>query len=963
MINFKRRFRFPLLALLALPLAIGCGGGMTAVGITPQLNAIYVPGQAIILDGGQSLGITAAVVNDVTAAGGKVTLTGPGTLTQTAANPLSSSIQYSLTYTAPAAPTAGSTATVTIVSNAYPSQTASITITLNPALGITTTSLPNGTAGSAYTATLVGFGGTPALKWTLASGTLPSGITLGSASGIIAGNTSVAGTYNFTAALSDGSSLANTVTQAYTLNISPTVTTTSLANGVAGTAYSQLLTYSGGTGGVFAITSGSLPTGLTLSPSGAITGTPALATAGNAYKFSVTVTIGSAASAAVFLTITIDALPSVTTTSLPSGNIGVAYSQLLTFSGGSGATPSWAVTTGALPNGLTLNPTTGIISGTPSVVASFSFSVAVTVGTQTSPAQPLTLVINSLIITSGPTATGEVALPFSFQLTGAGGTAPYTWSLATGSAPLPAGLSLNPTTGVITGTPTTNTGSPFSGVVVEGTDHVGATATQAMTFTINPARSTVNNSMLSGLYAFLLTGFDSTGHPLAAVGNFIADGNGNITSGLFDVNGTGLAAPSLSNPLTATTYAVGPDNRGKLTLNYGGTPLTFAFALNSIIGGIANGADLTEFDLTGQSLAGSLALTTPTAFTTASITGGYTFGLDGFATASAAGALTRRAAIGEVQFNGTGGGSSEILSTAIGNTPQSSSSSTITIASNGRGTISFTIPNGLPNINLVAYVVSPTRVFVLSSSTASTGGTHDLLSGQLLQQTATTFSATSLNATSVLREQRLTANASGVLVPDVQLGLFTPTGTGKLTLATDENNGGIATSDSYGGSYTVATNGRVTLSLSAGLGGCADCVSAQTYMYLTGANQGFLMDFATSPNFGYFVPQTAAAINLASFTGNYSAGTLSPLAQTAPELTEAIAATGTGSLTGTADQNIAATLTPDAAFTATDTIAASGRGVIATSGNGQVLYIISPTQALLLDQTTVNPAIREVIHQ
>jgi Putative Ig domain len=962
MMKSRSKFRFPLLALLALPLAAGCGGGgITAVGITPTLNTIYVPGQAIVLDGGQSLGITAAVVNDATRAGGAITLTGPGTLSQPTPTTVSSSTQYSLTYTAPSNATAGATATITITSNAYTSQTASIAITLNPALAIATPTLPNGTAGVAYTATLAGTGGTPAYKWTLASGTLPVGLTLGSANGVLSGTPNVAGTYNFTIALSDVSTLTATVTQAYTVNISPTVSTTSLPNGIAGTAYNQQLTYSGGSGGVFTITSGSLPTGLTLSPSGAITGTPALATAGNSYKFSVTVTIGSASSAILSLTITIDALPIVTTTALPSGNIGIPYSQQLNYTGGSGVAPTWAITAGSLPagSGLTLNPTTGVISGTPTAATTYNFSVAVTVGTQTSAAQPLTLVINSLVITSGNSASAEVALPFSFQLTAAGGTGPYTWSLAATSNPLPAGLSLNPTTGFITGSPTTNTGSPFTGIVVEATDHLGATATQAMTFNINAARSTVNNSMLNGQYAFLLTGFDATGHPLAMAGDFTADGNGNITSGLLDINGTG-SAPSLSNTLTATTYSVGPDNRGKLTLTYGASTITFVFALNSV-----NGGDMTEFDATGQSLTGPLALQTPTAFTTASITGGYAFGLDGFATGNSAGALTRRAAIGEVQFNGTGGGSSELLSTAIGATPQPSSSSTIAIAPNGRGTISFTIPNGLPNVNLVAYVVSPSRMFLISSSTASTGGTHDLLSGQILQQTIAngSFNATALNATSVVRTERLTLNAANALVPDVQLGLITFTGTSRLTLTSDEDNGGVITSDSLGGSYTVAANGRVSFTLSAGLGGCADCVSTQSYMYLIGANQGFLMDFSTSPNFGYFVPQTATGIGLASLQGNYSAGTLSPLAQSATYLSEAFNSTGTGTLSGTADENTAGTLSPDAPFTAAYTVNSSGRAAIATTGNGQVLYIISPTQALLLDLTATSPVVREVTHQ
>src|SRR6201999_197090 len=121
--------------------------------------------------------------------------------------------------------------------------------------------------------------------------------------------------------------------------------------------------------------------------------------------------------------------------------------------------------------------------------ATYSFSVAVAVGSQTSAAKALTLTVNSLIVTSGAAAFGEVGLPFSFHLTARGGTAPYTWALAAGSNPLPAGLSLNASTGVISGSPTTVAGSPFGGITLVATDALGATASQAMTFTVTAARS------------------------------------------------------------------------------------------------------------------------------------------------------------------------------------------------------------------------------------------------------------------------------------------------------------------------------------------------------------------------------------------------------------------------------------------------------------------------------------------
>jgi hypothetical protein len=969
MTQFTRIFQFALFALSALSLAgCGSGGGMTAVGISPTLNALYVPGQTIVVDGGQSLALTATVVNDVRAAGATFSVTGPGTLTQTSVVSTTASENYSLTYQAPATVTAGTTATLTITSVAYPSQTASFTVTLNPALAITTTTLPSVTAGSAYSATLAGTGGTTPYHWAISAGQLPTGITLAASTGILSGTPTSAGTFNFTVALTDSSTVTATVTQAYTLNVSPTVLTSTLPNAVAGSPYSQQLTYSGGTSGVFAVASGALPAGLTLSSSGAITGTPALATAGTTSNFTVTVTIGSAVSKAVALSIAIDALPAVTTLSLPSGNIGIVYTQQLTYSGGSGAAPSWAITAGSLPasSGLTLNAATGVLSGVPTTAATYSFSVAVTVGTQTSASQPLTLVINSLIITSGSAASGEVGLPFSFQLTAAGGTGPYTWSLAGGSSALPSGLTLNPTTGQIAGSLAGNAGSPYTGIVVEATDQLGATATQAMTFTINPARPAANNALLNGQYAFLLNGFDGTGHPLAMAGTFTADGNGNIVAGLLDVNGTGLSAASLSNTLAATTYAVGPDGRGKVVLSYGGTTLNFTLALNAVSNGVAGGGYMTEFDSSGQSLTGTLALASPAAFSTASISGGFAFGLDGFAPSSSATALNRRAVIGETQFNGTGGASSgELLSSAATATPIVPSATSLNIAPNGRGTLTYTLPSGGGTLSLVVYVVSNTKLLLLSTGAAGGSGSSALLSGQALQQTIAngSFAGASLNATTVVRMQRLTPNAAGTVLPDVQVGLLSFTGAGRLSLTSDEDNGGVVSSDTYGGAYTVASNGRVSMTLATGSGGCADCVSPQTYLYLVGANQGFLMDFATSPNVGYFEPQTATGISNATFMGNYSAGTLAPLAGSATLSSAALSSTGAGTLTGTADRDAAGTLSPDVALNLAYSLSGTGRGTVSSGGAGEVLYVISPTKALLLDLTAGSPVIQEVVHQ
>jgi len=158
------------------------------------------------------------------------------------------------------------------------------------------------------------------------------------------------------------------------------VITTSLAIGQQGTAYSATLAGSGGmTPYTWSIVSGAVPTGLSLNSSnGTISGTPA-ASGSSALSVQVTDSSSPAQTANVSLTLTITpAILATVTASLPSGHVGMAYSQMLTATGGT-APYAWTLTSGALPVGLTLNSSTGLISGTPTAATNatvLTFEVA-----------------------------------------------------------------------------------------------------------------------------------------------------------------------------------------------------------------------------------------------------------------------------------------------------------------------------------------------------------------------------------------------------------------------------------------------------------------------------------------------------------------------------------------------------------------------------------------------------------
>jgi len=179
------------------------------------------------------------------------------------------------------------------------------------------------------------------------------------------------------------------------MNVSslPSITPTTLPAGEQNVPYSTTLAASGGTQPyTWSITTGTLPSGLSLnSGTGVISGTPTASGTGN---FTVQVTDANSQSATKGLSITIATLPSVTTTTLPGGTQNTAYSTTLAASGGT-QPYTWSITTGTLPSGLSLNSSTGVISGTPTVVGTSSFTVQVTDANAQRTTQGLSITIAS----------------------------------------------------------------------------------------------------------------------------------------------------------------------------------------------------------------------------------------------------------------------------------------------------------------------------------------------------------------------------------------------------------------------------------------------------------------------------------------------------------------------------------------------------------------------------------------
>jgi hypothetical protein len=493
---------------------------------------------------------------------------------------------------------------------ATPPQTSTTTLSFNigPATGpvITTASLPNGQVGVAYSATLTASGGTTPYAWSLASGTLPAGLSLNTATGAITGTpTAAVASTPLTFTVTDSSNPVQSASATVTLTVvsnTLTITSASLPNGQVGVAYSTTLTATGGTKPyTWSLTSGTLPAGLSLNTAtGAVAGTPTAAVSSTPLTFTVTDASSPAQSAAAALTLTVAASPlTVGTTSLPSGQLGTAYSKTLVATGG--AKPyTWSLTSGTLPAGLSLNTATGAITGTPTAVVSAT-PLTFTVTDSSSPVQSaaatvtLTITANPVSVTSTSLPNGQVGVAYSTTLTATGGTKPYVWSLT--SATLPAGLSLNASTGAITGTPTVAVASAQLTFTVTDSSTPPQSGTASLTLTIS-SNGTISISPRAAALTVnqTLSVSATTSDPAGVTWTLTPAGGGSVspTTSLNGVPVT-LTAPATAGVYTLTATGV-TDTTRTGSIAVGVTDLAGVFTWHNDVA--RDGANVREYALT-----------------------------------------------------------------------------------------------------------------------------------------------------------------------------------------------------------------------------------------------------------------------------------------------------------------------------------------------------------------------------
>lgn len=568
-------------------------------------------------------------------------------------------------------PTAGGSYNFTLTATDANAQTGGRAYTLVIGAAVVTlppTTLADGQVGFAYSAPLnPASGGTAPYSYAVTGGALPGGLTL-SAGGTLSGTPTAFGTFNFAVTATDSSTGSGpyAATQNYSLLIeqpAPIANPVSATVPYGSTANPIALNLTGGAAASVAIVT--QPANGTAVASGAsITYTPNTSYAGgDSFTYTATNAGGTSAPATVTLTVG-NPVISIAADGPLTATAGTAYSRTFTFSGG--AQPFSGYQVANLPTGLAISGSSAnsvTIAGTPTAAGSFALAVSGTdASTGSGPfatSQTFTLVVNAPVLALTPATgsfTANYATAYSQAITATGGVGPYTYSL-TGN--LPAGIALDPSTGLLSGSPTAS-----------GSFNFAVTATD--------------------------TGSTGAGAPFTVQGSYSLT----VVAPLIAVTPTALPVATAGTAYTVTLTAAGGVGPYGFTLASGALPNGLSLSSGGLISGTPTATGAFAFtvdvaDANGQAGSASLTLTVGNAaiaITPATLPRGTqgiaysqrltaTGGVAPYSFAVSAGALppglTLNAATGVIAGTPTGSGDSSFAITVTDSTGGTPSTATI----------------------------------------------------------------------------------------------------------------------------------------------------------------------------------------------------------------------------------------------------------------------------------------------
>ena len=363
------------------------------------------------------------------------------------------------------------------------------TIQVKPKLAVTEIALLQGEVDMPYSQTFEATGGVLPYTWSLKTGTLPDGLELDPTTAELSGTPTAEGTFTFTIEVQDSLQPTNaTASREFTLEVKNhvAVTPATLLVSEVGVAYSQTIEVTGGVPPyTWFLKAGTLPDGLEMDPTtGEISG---VSTTPGGRTFTIQVTDSltpTAATDVVGFSIRTKAHVAIADMALLKGEVGMPYSQ--TFEATGGVLPyTWS--SADLPAWLTLDPSTGTITGTPTASGAFTFNMEVadslSPDASTDTKSFTVTVLQHVAVTAATLLQGEEKMAYNQIIAATGGQAPYIFELVEGN--LPAGVTLNHTTGRISGKPALGTARTYT-FKIQATDSltpIGATS-QAVSFTI-----------------------------------------------------------------------------------------------------------------------------------------------------------------------------------------------------------------------------------------------------------------------------------------------------------------------------------------------------------------------------------------------------------------------------------------------------------------------------------------------
>lgn len=436
----------------------------------------------------------------------------------------------------------------------------------------------------------------------------------------------------------------------------------------------------------------------------------------------------------------------------------------------------------------------------------------------------------------------------------------------------------------------------------------------------------LKNALLKGPYSFEISGPDSTGAMRAAIGYLNFDGNGNFAA-MLDLNFSTLTAGAETAVQYSGTYAVGQDNRGKMTFTFS-PALTFVFTLNDT----ANDAKLIEFDTRGTHYVGSMQKQTPTDFDISKLAGDYAFSLYGVTMNG-----TAQVAIGRFHSDGAGnlsGGevdSEEALQSPLHLTNLTGSAS-VSDPTRGRGTLTLSEP-GTVLAHFSFYMTSAGDIYLLSTDPVPSD--NPLLVGRVLSQSGGPFSNASLNGPSVFGNWGQTFN--DLTSSCLEVGQWSATASTNSLIGIYDQ---ICTAIVSPGvpltaTYSIAANGRGTFS--------NNSLPVDVF-YMIAKNKAFLM--WSGDTIGMAEPQQITTFNNSLLSGKYRIGPVSMPKPGSDTSQGYLVSDGNGNLTGMEDvfgQNlISFTLTGDY------TVDSSGRTLVTFTSPETFHYVAYPVSTARL---------------